>query len=103
MLPGLDGLSLLRRLRDQAIGVPVLMLTAKGDPVDRIIGLEQGADDYLAKPFLSRELNARIRSVLRRQSKQSTVAGRTWASAAVNSICSMCWCRTRSDRSRAIA
>lgn len=73
MLPGLDGLSLLRRLRDQAIGVPVLMLTAKGDPVDRIIGLEQGADDYLAKPFLPRELNARIRSVLRRQSKQSTV------------------------------
>lgn len=67
MLPGLDGLSLLRRLRDQGISVPVLMLTAKGDPVDRIIGLEQGADDYLAKPFLPRELNARIQAVLRRQ------------------------------------
>lgn len=71
MLPGLDGLSLLRRLRDQGIGVPVLMLTAKGDPVDRIIGLEQGADDYLAKPFLPRELNARIQAVLRRQPGQT--------------------------------
>lgn len=70
MLPGLDGLSLLRRLRDQGVGVPVLMLTAKGDPVDRIIGLEQGADDYLAKPFLPRELNARIQAVLRRQPGQ---------------------------------
>jgi two-component system phosphate regulon response regulator OmpR len=74
MLPGLDGLSLLRRLRDQGIGVPVLMLTAKGDPVDRIIGLEQGADDYLAKPFLPRELNARIQAVLRRQPGQ-VIAG----------------------------
>ncbi|MCP9791254.1 response regulator [Vulcanococcus limneticus Candia 3F8] len=67
MLPGDDGLSLLRRLRDQGDDMPVVMLTAKGDAVDRIIGLEQGADDYLAKPFLPRELSARIDAVLRRR------------------------------------
>jgi two-component system OmpR family response regulator len=65
MLPGEDGLSLCRQLRARS-QVPVLMLTAKGDPVDRIIGLETGADDYLAKPFDPRELLARIRSILRR-------------------------------------
>jgi two-component system OmpR family response regulator len=65
MLPGEDGLSLCRQLRARS-QLPVLMLTAKGDPVDRIIGLETGADDYLAKPFDPRELLARIRSVLRR-------------------------------------
>jgi two-component system OmpR family response regulator len=65
MLPGEDGLSLCRQLRERS-QVPVLMLTAKGDPVDRIIGLEMGADDYLAKPFDPRELLARIRSILRR-------------------------------------
>jgi two-component system phosphate regulon response regulator OmpR len=67
MLPGDDGLTLLRRLRDQGDDLPVLMLTARGDGVDRIIGLEQGADDYLAKPFLPRELSARIAAVLRRR------------------------------------
>ena len=67
MLPGDDGLSLLRRLRDGADYLPVLMLTARADAVDRIIGLEQGADDYLAKPFLPRELTARIEAVLRRR------------------------------------
>ncbi len=65
MLPGEDGLSLCRQLRARS-QVPVLVLTAKGDPVDRIIGLEMGADDYLAKPFDPRELLARIRSILRR-------------------------------------
>ncbi|MGQ0579041.1 MAG: response regulator [Betaproteobacteria bacterium] len=65
MLPGEDGLSLCRQLRARS-QVPVLMLTAKGDPVDRVIGLEMGADDYLAKPFDPRELLARIRSILRR-------------------------------------
>jgi len=65
MLPGEDGLSLCRQLRARS-QVPVLMLTAKGDPVDRIVGLEMGADDYLAKPFDPRELLARIRSILRR-------------------------------------
>jgi two-component system OmpR family response regulator len=65
MLPGEDGLSLSRRLR--AVGaVPVLMVTAKGEDVDRIVGLEIGADDYLPKPFNPRELLARIRAILRR-------------------------------------
>ncbi|MFZ5749415.1 MAG: response regulator [Pseudomonadota bacterium] len=65
MLPGEDGLSLCRRLRT-AGDVPVLMVTAKGDDVDRIVGLEIGADDYLAKPFNPRELIARVRAILRR-------------------------------------
>jgi len=65
MLPGEDGLSLCRKLRAQS-NLPVLMLTAKGDPFDRVLGLEMGADDYLPKPFEPRELLARIRSVLRR-------------------------------------
>lgn len=64
-LPGEDGLSLCRDLRT-ASATPVIMLTARGDPIDRILGLEMGADDYLAKPFEPRELVARIRSVLRR-------------------------------------
>ena len=67
MMPGDDGLTVLRRLRDGADDLPVVMLTARGDGVDRIIGLEQGADDYLAKPFLPRELTARIEAVLRRR------------------------------------
>lgn len=67
MLPGDDGLMLLRRLRDVGDDLPVVMLTAQADAVDRIIGLEQGADDYLAKPFLPRELSARIAAVLRRR------------------------------------
>jgi two-component system OmpR family response regulator len=67
MLPGEDGLSIFRRLRtDSRSPVPVLMLTARSDDVDRIIGLELGADDYLTKPFVPRELVARIRAVLRR-------------------------------------
>ena len=67
MLPGEDGLAICRRLRANANDVPVVMLTAKGDDVDRIVGLEMGADDYLAKPFNPRELVARINAVLRRQ------------------------------------
>jgi two-component system OmpR family response regulator len=65
MLPGEDGLSLCRRLRTRS-QVPVIMLTAKGEDVDRIVGLEMGADDYVVKPFNPRELLARIRAVLRR-------------------------------------
>jgi len=65
MLPGEDGLALCRALRTES-KIPIIMLTAKGDEVDRVIGLEMGADDYLAKPFGSRELIARIKAVLRR-------------------------------------
>ena len=70
MLPDMDGLEICRRIRALGGGmaqVPVLMLTAKGDPMDRIVGLEMGADDYLPKPFEPRELLARIRAVLRRR------------------------------------
>lgn len=66
MLPGKDGLTLCRELRAQQIATPIIMLTAKGDDIDRILGLEMGADDYLPKPFNSRELLARIKAVLRR-------------------------------------
>jgi two-component system OmpR family response regulator len=65
MMPGLSGIDLLRLIR-QSSSIPILMLTAKGDDVDRVVGLEMGADDYIAKPFLSRELLARLRAVLRR-------------------------------------
>ncbi len=68
MLPGVDGLELCRMLKRDAstAGVPIIMLTAKGDEVDRIVGLELGADDYITKPFSPRELVARVRAVLRR-------------------------------------
>jgi DNA-binding response OmpR family regulator len=77
MLPDMDGLEICRRIR--ALGgalarTPILMLTAKGDPMDRVIGLEVGADDYLAKPFEPRELLARIRAILRRSTEASTSA-----------------------------
>jgi two-component system, OmpR family, response regulator CpxR len=69
MLPGLDGFEILRRLRRKS-RVPVLMLTARGDDVDRIVGLDLGADDYLPKPFNPRELAARMRAILRRVEMQ---------------------------------
>ncbi|MFH1344716.1 MAG: response regulator transcription factor [Pseudomonadota bacterium] len=65
MLPGEDGLAICRRLR-ASDSVPILMLTAKSDEIDRVVGLEMGADDYLAKPFSSRELLARARAIMRR-------------------------------------
>jgi DNA-binding response OmpR family regulator len=65
MLPGVDGLSILRRIRDGG-DVPVILLTARSDEVDRVVGLELGADDYVVKPFSPRELAARVRTVLRR-------------------------------------
>ncbi len=67
MLPGEDGLSICRRLRSMGEDVPIIILTAKGDEVDRVVGLEIGADDYIAKPFSPRELVARINAVLRRR------------------------------------
>jgi DNA-binding response OmpR family regulator len=65
MLPGMSGLEICRRLRAQSV-IPVIMLTARGEEIDRVLGLEVGADDYLPKPFSFRELLARIRSILRR-------------------------------------
>lgn len=67
MMPGEDGLSICRRLRGANDQTPIIMLTAKGEDVDRIVGLEMGADDYLPKPFNPRELIARIHAVLRRR------------------------------------
>ena len=66
MMPGMDGLAVLRKLREAGHRIPVLMLTARGDEADRVVGLELGADDYIAKPFSPRELLARLRAVLRR-------------------------------------
>ena len=80
MLPDMDGLQVCQRIRGlpgAAGQVPVLMLTAKGDPMDRIIGLEMGADDYLPKPFEPRELLARIRAILRRQANGMAAAPQT--------------------------
>ena len=80
MLPDMDGLDVCRRIRSlqgSAAQVPVLMLTAKGDPMDRIIGLELGADDYLPKPFEPRELLARIRAILRRRTDGGGAAAAT--------------------------
>ncbi len=65
MMPGMDGLEVVRRIRARST-VPVIMLTARGDEADRVVGLELGADDYVAKPFSARELLARVRAVLRR-------------------------------------
>src|ERR1043165_3610852 len=66
MLPKMDGLAVCRELREKAPYIPILMLTAKDDVVDKVLGLEMGADDYITKPFSLRELEARIKSVLRR-------------------------------------
>jgi two-component system, OmpR family, phosphate regulon response regulator OmpR len=71
MLPGEDGLAVCRRLRGAGESVPIIMLTAKGEDVDRIVGLEMGADDYLPKPFNPRELVARIHAVLRRHGERA--------------------------------
>lgn len=68
MLPGEDGLSLCRRLRASS-GIPIIVLSARGDEIDRVLGLEMGADDYIAKPFNPREVLARIRAVLRRSDR----------------------------------
>jgi DNA-binding response OmpR family regulator len=73
MMPGLDGMELLRRLRRES-ALPVLMLTAKGDGIDRVLGLELGADDYLPKPVFPRELVARLRAVMRRVQSEPPAA-----------------------------
>jgi two-component system OmpR family response regulator len=71
MMPGIDGLDVLRRIRKETL-LPVIMLTAKGDEADRVVGLELGADDYIAKPFSPRELLARLRAVLRRAQPEAS-------------------------------
>jgi DNA-binding response OmpR family regulator len=76
MLPGIDGFEVLRRLRSAGNRVPVIVLTAKDEDVDKIVGLELGADDYLVKPFNPRELSARIRALLRRQAELKAVEAR---------------------------
>jgi DNA-binding response OmpR family regulator len=79
MLPGLEGLEVCRRLRthDETRGVPVLVLTAKGEETDVVLGLEMGADDYLTKPFSPRELLARVRALLRRVQRATEEGGKT--------------------------
>jgi two-component system, OmpR family, alkaline phosphatase synthesis response regulator PhoP len=72
MLPKMDGLEVCRELREKAPYIPILMLTAKDDVVDKVLGLEMGADDYITKPFSLRELEARIKSVLRRTRRPTT-------------------------------
>ena len=80
-LPGLDGLDVARELQRRS-SVPIIMLTARGDEVDRVLGLELGADDYLVKPFSPRELVARVRAVLRRTENRPATDGRSPFSAA---------------------
>lgn len=77
MLPGIDGIEVCRILKGQqpTAGIPIIMLTAKNDEVDKIIGLELGADDYMTKPFSPRELVARVKAVLRRSQKESLLDG----------------------------
>ncbi len=75
MLPKMDGLAVCRELREKANYLPILMLTAKDDVVDKVLGLEMGADDYITKPFSLRELEARIKSVLRRSRTPSSAPG----------------------------
>jgi two-component system response regulator CpxR len=86
MLPGMNGFDVLRRLRAEKL-TPVLMLTARGDDIDRIVGLEIGADDYLPKPFNPRELVARIRAVLRRgEARSAALAGAEVATLTVGDL-----------------
>src|SRR6185295_8365421 len=82
MLPGLNGFDVLSNIRRKS-GVPVLMLTARGDDVDRIVGLEMGADDYLQKPFNPRELIARINAVMRRTRDDRTSDNETFEAAGI--------------------
>lgn len=77
MLPGIDGLEVCRLLKGQreTSGIPIIMLTAKSEEIDKVIGLELGADDYMTKPFSARELTARVKAVLRRSQKEAAADG----------------------------
>ena len=91
MMPGMDGLAVLRKLRDAGHRVPVIMLTARGDEADRVVGLELGADDYVAKPFSPRELLARLRAVLRRADPSAVADKLTAAGITVDSAAREAW------------
>ena len=99
MLPDLDGFEVCRRVRAES-DIPILMLTARGDEMDRIVGLELGSDDYLPKPFNPRELLARLRAILRRRGPQAWHARRRCGSGAWRSIVMPAWCESTgwSDR-----
>lgn len=86
MLPIMNGLDVLRGIRQNSL-VPVIMLTARGEEIDRIVGLEMGADDYLAKPFNTRELVARIRAVFRRSEKSKTITNKESKQIKIGDIC----------------
>src|SRR5450432_285662 len=90
MMPGIDGLEVVRRIRSKST-VPVLMLTARGDETDRVVGLEIGADDYVAKPFSPRELLARLRAVLRRSDPSAVAEKLTAAGITVDSAAREAW------------
>ncbi|KPL16501.1 MAG: chemotaxis protein CheY [Bacteroides sp. SM1_62] len=75
MLPGINGYEICKKLRSQGIRTPIIMLTAKGQEIDRVLGLEIGADDYVTKPFSPRELQARVKAVLRRMEKEPDDTG----------------------------
>lgn len=79
MLPGMNGFDVLRQIRETSTSTPIIMLTARGDDIDRVVGLEMGADDYLPKPFNPRELIARIRAVLRRAKNETRQESRASA------------------------
>lgn len=91
MMPGLDGLAVLRKIRDAGHRVPVIMLTARGDEADRVVGLELGADDYVAKPFSPRELLARLRAVLRRAAPDSVADKLSAAGITVDTAAREAW------------
>jgi two-component system response regulator CpxR len=94
LLPGMRGLDVLQRLRSDS-NVPVLILTARGEDVDRIVGLELGADDYLPKPFNSRELTARVRAILRRARPSRDTGRLTVGDVTVEPSARQAWCDGR--------
>jgi len=91
MMPGIDGLAVLRKIRDAGHRTPVIMLTARGDEADRVVGLELGADDYVAKPFSPRELLARLRAVVRRADPAAVAEKLTAAGITVDAAAREAW------------
>jgi len=91
MMPGLDGLAVLRKMREGGHRIPVIMLTARGDEADRVVGLELGADDYVAKPFSPRELLARLRAVVRRAAPEAVAEKLSSAGITIDTGSRECW------------